>query len=331
MPELRKDPVLGRWVVIATERARRPSDFKGPGDNRQREAESCPFCRGNEDATPPEVLRIPAGAADWQIRVVPNRFPALSAEGEPSRRGVGIYDLIEGFGVHEVIVETPDHGPGLAELGPSGLVSVVDCWRVRALGLAEDPRLRYVLVFKNHGAVAGASLAHSHSQLIATPVVPVLVREELKGAEQYFTFRRRCIYCDILKQELADNTRVVCTNAHFVALCPFAPRFPFEVWVIPRGHFGSYDALSPELTMSLAELLSRLLGSIKRLLSDPPYNLVIHSAPTVESALAHYHFHIEIMPKLSKIAGFEVGSGFYINPMAPESAASHLRRALACT
>ncbi|HSG29036.1 MAG TPA: DUF4931 domain-containing protein, partial [Candidatus Krumholzibacterium sp.] len=178
MPQLRKDPVLGRWVVLSTERGRRPSDFGPKPDPAEEEGRLCPFCPGNEKMTPPEILRLPTDGP-WSVRVVPNRFPALSASGEPDRRGIGIYDQMNGIGAHEVIIETPDHRADLADLGTTGIAGVIQAVRRRVLDLAADDRIRYVLVFKNHGQSAGASLSHSHCQLIATPVVPVLVKEEL--------------------------------------------------------------------------------------------------------------------------------------------------------
>ncbi len=327
MPELRKDPVLGRWVIISTERAKRPSDYALPAAGKTEAAtveRACPFCPGNEGQTPPEVLRRETGGS-WQVRVVPNRFPALVREGELDRRGIGIYDRMNGIGAHEVIIETPDHSLDLADLDPDAIAGVLHAFRDRAVHLTKDRRIRYALVFKNHGSSAGASLSHSHSQLIATPVIPVLIKEELAGARRYFDFRGRCIYCDMVKQELKDRDRLVYETERFVAFAPFAPRFPFETWIVCREHFSSYEDLTPERIPDLALTLKQVLARINRVLARPDYNFVIHTGPTQTPHIKHYHFHIEVMPKLSKIAGFEVGTGFYINPVPPENAARSLR------
>lgn len=338
-PELRKDPVMGRWVIISTERAKRPSDFAAKARADRRPEGTCPFCPGNEHLTPPEITRRPGPAGDsgsWSVRAVPNKFPALTPEGALERRGVGIYDKMSGIGAHEVVIETPDHSLQLADLKPDAVETVLAVFRERAVTLAQDHNTRYVLVFKNHGPSAGASLSHSHSQIIATPVVPVLVEAELDGAARYFGFRSRCIYCDMVKQELGEPGRVIYENDSFVTFAPFAPRFPFETWLVSRDHFSSFSSLTPSRTHDLALALTDILGRMNRCLSSPDYNFLVHTAPTTSGAgcahevgapheLEHYHFHLELMPKLTQIAGFEVGSGFYINPLAPESAAEYLR------
>lgn len=325
MPELRKDPVLGRWVIISTERARRPSDFATTRESEPSDPGRCPFCPGNEHQTPPEIARRERDG-NWTIRVVPNKFPAL-VPGAPERRGKGIYDRMNGVGAHEVIIESPDHAAELADLEIDRIADLMGVFRERATDLARDPNIRYVLVFKNHGRSAGASLAHSHCQLIATPVVPVLVRNEIEGAGRYFEFRGRCIYCDIVKQELEEQTRVIAENGRFVSFEPFAPRFPFETWIVAREHRCGWDALDQEHQADLAELLRDALGRINRALARPDYNFLVHVAPTSGSGNERHHFHLELMPKLTQIAGFEVGSGFYINPVPPEDAARFLREA----
>lgn len=325
MPELRKDPVLGRWVIISTERAKRPSDFAPPPEPAGG-GKTCPFCPGNEEMTPPERLRFEREGR-WQVRVVPNRFPALVTEGEPGRQGAGIYDRMNGIGAHEVIIETPDHASRLSDLEPPDIELVLRAIRDRALDLTRDPRIRYIMAFKNEGAGAGASLAHSHCQLIATPIVPVLVKEELAGAQRYFKFRGRCVYCDMVRQELEETERLVVTGEQFVAFTPYAPRFPFETWLVAREHFATWDGLDDNRVADLARVLKDLLGRLARAVGRPDYNFVLHPAPGGTAETGPYHFHIELLPKLSKVAGFEVGTGFYINPVAPEDAARYLREA----
>src|SRR5512139_1582859 len=240
MPELRRDPIVGRWVIIATERARRPSDLARCPPAPQPSV--CPFCAGHEEKTPPEVYQsgrspyAPPNSPGWRIRVVPNRFPALKIEGDLDRQAEGIFDRMNGIGAHEVIIETPDHGKALATMSEMEIERVLWAYRERIVDLKRDTRFRYILVFKNHGASAGASLEHPHSQLIALPIVPDFVREEIDGARRHFALKERCVFCDIIRQELASGRRVIHENADVVALAPYAPRFPFETWLLPRGH-----------------------------------------------------------------------------------------------
>lgn len=324
MPELRKDPVIGRWVIIATERARRPSDFtpettspKGPVD--------CVFCPGSEAKTPPEVMAYRPQGGAWTLRVVPNKFPALRIEGELVRSGEGIYDRLEGVGAHEVIIETPDHQASLATLPEAAVADIFFAYRDRLVDLKKDPRFEYILIFKNHGAAAGASLEHPHSQLIATPILPRMVIEELDGAAQYFRYKERCVWCDIVRQERRDGHRIILDEDGFLALAPFAPRFPFETWILPTAHQSAYEEIQPNEVDALARLVRSLMGRVNRVLRDPPYNYLIHSAPLREGALEHFHWHLELMPKLTRVAGFEWGTGFFINPTPPEDAARFLR------
>lgn len=321
--------MVGRWIIIARERAVRPSDFLKTKEEIK-EGKVCPFCPGNEDLTPPEIYALrPNGSKPnqpgWQVRVVPNRFPALIIESPLQRQGEGIYDRMSGTGAHEVIIETPNHNHRLADLNENEIADVLRTFRERTLDLTKDSRFKYIIVFKNHGASAGASLSHSHSQLIAMPVVPKQVKEELDGSQRYYDFRQRCIFCDIIKQELEDAKRLVSQNEKFVAIAPFAPRFPFEVWIIAQRHFASFNKISESELLELAKLLKLVLVKMNRALSNPDYNFLIHIAPTDNPEPEYYHFHIELMPKLTRIAGFEVGSGFYINPTPPEESAKYLR------
>jgi UDPglucose--hexose-1-phosphate uridylyltransferase len=332
MPELRKDPIVGRWVIIATERVRRPSDF--PRAASVSRPGPCPLCAGHEGETPPEVLayRDSPGERDapgWRVRVVPNKFPALRIEGDLERRGAGVYDLMNGIGAHEVIVESPDHERGLGRLPPAAVEEVLRAYRQRIIDLGGDERFRSVLVFKNHGAEAGASLAHPHSQLIATPVVPVTVFDELQGARVHHDYRERCLFCDIVRQETEERTRLVVETERVVAFAPFAARLPFETWLLPRRHAAAFEHAADEDLRDLAVALAGVLGRLDRALGDPPYNLVLHSAPFGFGESPSYHWHVEIVPKLVGVAGFELGSGFHINPVPPEDAARLLRDAAA--
>jgi UDPglucose--hexose-1-phosphate uridylyltransferase len=328
MPELRRDPIVGRWVIIATERAKRPHDFQV---ERVRPQEGfCPLCWGNEDRTPPEILAYrPSGSArdtpGWTVRVVPNKFPALMIEGSLGREGEGLYDKMNGVGAHEVIIETPDHKRSLAEMTDHEIENVLWAYRDRILDLKKDSRFRYVMIFKNHGAAAGASLDHPHSQLIALPIVPKNVLEEMKGALEYYNYKERCVYCDIVRQERNDGRRVVHENSDFVVLEPYAPKFPFETWVLPKAHDSAFEDCQKNEYANLANALRVTFYKLDRALDNPPYNFILHTSPFQEMVNPHYHWHIEIMPTLTRVAGFEWGSGFYINPTLPEDAAKFLR------
>lgn len=330
MPELRKDPITGRWVIIATDRSRRPQDFSREPVQRA-SGRFCPFCPGNESKTPPEILAYrPSGAANesgWTLRVVPNKFPALRVEGEMRREGEGLYDKMSGVGAHEVIVETPDHAATFGDLPDKAIENVFWAFRDRVLDLKRDSRFRYILLFKNHGEPAGATLEHTHSQLIALPVVPKRVQEEIDGARRYFDFKERCVYCDIERQESSSGARVVLETDHFLVVCPYAPRFPFETWIIPRRHRSHFENSDATELQNLAWATRQLVRKIDKVLERPAYNCVIHSAPVQEGPMIHYHWHMEMIPKLTKVAGFEWGTGFYINPTPPEEAAKFLRDA----
>ena len=331
MPELRKDPITGRWVIIATERAKRPSDFVR--DKVQiRGSGFCPFCYGNESKTPPEIIAYRndgsgRNSPGWTLRVVANKFPALGIEGSLNRQGEGLYDKMSGIGAHEVIIETPDHQKTLAMLSPRQIEDVLWAYRDRILDLKKDRRFQYIMIFKNHGEAAGASLEHTHSQLIALPVVPKRVREETQGAREYFNFRERCIFCDIIRQELESGIRVIADTPAFIAVAPFAPRFPFEIWIMPRVHQSAFEDSQKQEFEQLAVVLKDMLMRLDKVLDCPAYNYIIHTSPIPESPNDHYHWHLEIMPKLTKVAGFEWGTGFHINPTPPEESAKFLREA----
>jgi UDPglucose--hexose-1-phosphate uridylyltransferase len=334
MPELRKDAVTGRWVIISTERRKRPSDFR-----LERPAvigeQYCPFCTGREQMTPPEVLAFrhngssPNGPG-WDLRVVPNKFPALQVEGTLDRQGEGLFDRMNGIGAHEVIIENSDHAKPLAAMSEAEIERVLWAFRERIADLKRDIRFRYILVFKNHGAAAGATLEHSHSQLIALPIIPDFVREEIDGAKQHFAAKERCVFCDIIRQEVTAGQRVIHENPDVVAIAPYAPRFPFETWMLPRTHYARFEETPRQVYESLARMLKTVLLRMNKALESPDYNLIIHNSPFSEQQ-AHdfYHWHLELMPKLTRTAGFEWGTGFYINPTSPEEAAQVLRNAKA--
>jgi UDPglucose--hexose-1-phosphate uridylyltransferase len=331
MSELRKDPVTGRWVIISTERRKRPTDFRLESVTVAHD-DSCPFCEGHEHMTPSELLahRRHGGGPNspgWDLRVVPNQYPVLRVEGTLDRQGEGLFDKMNGIGAHEVIIETPRHEETLASMGDAAVEQVLWAFRERVQDLKQDRRFRYIIIFKNHGAAAGASLEHPHSQLIALPIVPREVRDEVDGAKLHYTAKERCVFCDIVRQESHDSRRLIAENADMIAVAPYAPRFPFETWILPKRHQALYEDAARHEYASLARLLGDVLRRMNRALRFPPYNLLIHSAPLAEPAADFYHWHVEIIPTLTKVAGFEWATGFYLNPTAPEEAAQVLRDA----
>jgi UDPglucose--hexose-1-phosphate uridylyltransferase len=279
--------------------------------------------------TPPELLASRNGTdpngPGWRWRVVPNQFPVLRVEGTLDRQGEGLFDKMNGIGAHEVIIETPRHQETLATMDEGAVEEVLWACRERVCDLKRDGRFRYMIVFKNHGPAAGSSLDHSHTQLIALPIVPREVRDEVDGARSHYQAKERCVFCDILRQESGDRRRLIAENADMVALAPYAPRFPFETWIMPRRHQSLFEDAPRHEYASLARLLRDILQRMNKALQLPPYNLLIHSAPVRESAGEYYHWHVEIIPKLTKIAGFEWATGFYVNPTSPEEAADVLR------
>jgi UDPglucose--hexose-1-phosphate uridylyltransferase len=331
MPELRKDPVTGRWVIISTERRKRPTDFRLESVQISPDS-SCPFCEGHEHMTPRELLahrRNGSGAntPGWDLRVVPNQFPVLRVEGTLDRQAEGLFDKMNGIGAHEVIIESPRHEDTLATMTEAAVEQVLWAFRARVQDLKQDRRFRYIIVFKNHGAPAGAALDHTHSQLIALPIVPREVRDEVEGAKAHFAQKERCVFCDILHQETSDGRRLIAETADIVAVAPYAPRFPFETWILPRRHQSLFEDAQRQEYAGLAHVLGDVLRRMNRALRYPPYNLLIHSAPLSEPAGEFYHWHVEIIPKLTKVAGFEWATGFYLNPTSPEEAAQVLRDA----
>lgn len=339
MPELRKDPVIGRWVIISTERSRRPTDFKPHTVSEEKyEEPACPFCVGNEKETPPEIFAIrdpgtKANEPGWHVRVTSSIAPALKIEGKLERRGKGVYDVLNGIGAHEIVIETPEHIHNTADLSEGQIANVITTYIERIADLSKDPRFKYVLLFKNYGLAAGASkIRHARSQLIALPVNPIRLKDELVGARQYFEFKERCIFCDIIKQELETGKRIVADINGFLAIAPFASRFPFEMWLLSKEHSADFSRLTKDKRANLAKIFKVVLQRLRKALADPPYNIILHTAPfripkagywrTIDD---DFHWHIEIMPRLSRVAGFEWGSGFYINSTPPEDAAKYLR------
>ena len=330
---------MGYWTIMATERGWRPMEYRAKKITRER---PCPFCENHEPETTTEVyaIRKPGTAPNgpgWQVRGIVSKLPILAdGPGGTESHGQGIYDWREGVGRHEIIIETPQHQQDLDELSLPAIENVVSAYVQRFAELEKDERFAYALLFKNHGVISGSAtdvIRHSRSQLIALPITPKRAKEELAGAKSYFERRERCVFCDVLKQESAEGLRVVSQNASFFAFCPFASRSPFETWILPKKHSADFTKLDVAAIPDLATVLKSCLCKLHVLLDDPPYNIVLHTAPYRHHKKGVYwktveedtHWYLQIMPRLTMNAGFEWGTGIHINPTPPEEAALLLR------
>lgn len=336
MSELRHDPIQKRWVIVASDRGKRPLEFKDTQTYKQ--ISFCPFCKGGDEKVPNTISQINDSQGNWRVKVVPNKFPALKVEGELEHKAEGIFDIISGIGAHEVIIETPNHYEQLPDMSIEDFQKVLIMYRNRLIDLQRDKRLKYILIFKNYGTGAGASLEHPHSQIIATPITPRTVAGELMSAKEHYMLKERCIFCDIINQELKENKRIVYQDSKFVVLTPFASRFPFEMMIapMPKRHCHDFAMNTDEDLYHLAIVFKEVLGKLKKGLNDPAYNFLIHTSPNLNANARgnfywntiekDFHWHIEIIPRLTKNAGFEWGTGFYINPTPPEEAAAYLKQ-----
>ncbi len=343
MPELRRDPVIGRWVIISTERSKRPDQFASALVEKEELApgERCPFCEGNEDMTLPEIYAIrrpgePPNGPGWESRVIPSISPLLQIEGNLDRHGHGMYDLMNARGAHEIVVEAPRHIEE-AELSREQVGRSVNVILDRIQDLEKDRDIKYVLVFKNYGKAAGGGhIRHARTQIIGTPVNLKRIKEELEGTKAYFDYKDRCVFCDMIKQELQAGKRVVAESKYFVALAAFASRFPFETWILPKEHSCDFYKVDRKKIPDFTELTMTVIAKMRKVIGNFPFNFILHTAPfrrdsgkrgyweTIES---DYHWHFEILPMLTRVAGFEWGSGFYINPLPPEDACKAVRDA----
>jgi UDPglucose--hexose-1-phosphate uridylyltransferase len=329
MSVIRQDPTTKEWVIISTERAKRPDEFKQ--DHSQTSLSphqtACPFCPGNETLTPPEILRLPFSEnGNWAVRVVPNKFSALWGTGEATRREEGLlFREMDGVGSHEVIIETPQHNRRIARMADEEVGHILRACQSRYRALAKDTRIKSIIIFKNHGERAGTSLEHPHTQLVATPVAPMLIRRKYEVAVAHYDDTGRCLYCDLVGAELEAKIRVLFKTDGFVVFNPYASRLPFETWIAPHRMQSSFDQVSPNDLSELACVLRRTLHGLDRALNNPHFNFVIHSAPVGDHQRDYYLWHIQILPRLTPIAGFELGSGIFINTMLPEESADFLR------
>ncbi|KAL9263189.1 ADP-glucose phosphorylase-like protein [Drosera capensis] len=329
-PQLRKDEINNRWVIFSPSRSKRPSDHNNNNNQTQTPSSStttCPFCAGNEDQTAPEIFRVgPIGSgSDWTIRVIENLYPAVNKE----TRVVGCEEKGEGecdgLGFHDVVIEVPRHGVGLKDLEGREIGEVVLAYKRRIRDVEKVGSVKYVQVFKNHGASAGASLSHSHSQMISLPIVPTNAVVHLKSMKEYFDRNKNCILCEPPSKEL-----VVDESAHFISIVPFAASFAFEIWIIPKDHSSHFHLIDEEKAVDLGSILKLMLQKMSKQLNDPPYNFMIHTAPLqlLESEQPCSHWYLQLVPQLAVFGGFEVGSGCYINSVFPEDAAKALREVI---
>ena len=329
MPELRQNFFTKEWVVIATERAKRPEEMTVRRATKVVApfVETCPFCPGNEAKTPPEILR--AGGTNgkgWQNRVVPNKFSALNRDVEPNRIVHRSRRVINGFGVHDVIVETPDHSQVMALMTDEQVGNILRVYKTRFATLSADPRIAQITIFKNHGADAGTSLEHPHSQLIATPVISLQVRQRFQEALRYYDDFGGCIFCEVLQEELAEQERIVLATEHFVALELFASPAPFSTHIYPRRHMASFGDISEAELEDLGYVLRAILAKLYHGLANPDFNYTIRTAPAECVGVKYFHWYVSVIPRLTRVAGFELGSGMFINSVLPEAAAEFLRK-----
>jgi UDPglucose--hexose-1-phosphate uridylyltransferase len=331
MPELRQEPITGKWTVIATERAKRPENFTQTEKEETSSNTACPFCYGNEQLTPPEVMayRPPDTQPDtpgWKVRVVPNKFPAFVLEEDLYSDKRGMYNYMSGAGAHEVIINSPDHNRNLESLSNKEIVNVISAYKDRYLSLKKNKKIKYILIIVNHGKKAGASLEHPHAQLFGSPLIPINVSEELNGSSNYYKNNGRCVYCDIIREELSAKIRVIMDTKHFLVFCPSASRSPFETWIVPKKHNSHFEDISPQEINNLASVIRLTFAKLYSGLNDPAYNYYIHTSPCQSPPRADYHWHLEIFPKLTIQAGFEMGSGIMINIARPEDTAAFLKK-----
>jgi UDPglucose--hexose-1-phosphate uridylyltransferase len=315
-------------VLIAPERAKRPTELEEPAHLAHHE--TCPFCEGREDETTPEVLaaRAPGTQRDgrgWRLRVVANRYPAVRAEASGVATADELFITEPGVGMHEVVIECPQHEASLAALPPEQVRLVFAAYRDRLEALRHDERIAYAQVFKNHGVAAGASVEHTHSQILALPRVPHGIRQELDAASAYHQLNGHCIFCDLLSRERVAGARLVSETEHVIAFAAFAGRFPYETWILPKRHAGHYDRLTGAELMEAADTIRTILRQLGGLVEDAAYNYVLHTLPLRAAESPSYHWHIEILPRLTGVAGFEFATGCFANPVPPEEAAAQLR------
>ncbi len=330
MPELRKDPIHGRWVIISTERGRRPSDFTP--EDRKPSGGFCPLCEGNEDKTPPEIVAFrnngtPPNTPGWSLRVVPNKFAAFTPENFEETSD-GLFKSRKAYGAHEVVIHGPDHNLNLATYPVAQTVEVLKAYKMRYNFHKSQPYGKYIQIIINHGKEAGASLEHSHSQIFAMPLIPQLPKSQLEGAADYYARTGRCVYCDMIESEIDNGTRFIDRTENFIVFVPYAAKLPFETWILPVHHRPRFEAITDSERDELADVFRQTLRRFYNGLSNPPLNMYLHTSPPGYEGVESYHWHMTIIPKLTIAAGFELGTNMWINVTIPEQAAEFLRNVM---
>ena len=326
MAELRREPVTRMWVVVTNDHPKGPSDylpFKPPYQPQETKG-GCPFCPGNEGTTPKETFSLSREGGGWSVRVIPNKFPFFHIEGEFDRRPEGMYDVMDAIGAHEIVVEAPEHKQSYAFMETPQIEKILFAYRERLMDLEKDRRFQQFLILKNYPGVFNR---HPHSHILAMPVIPRRIDEEVWGTLDYYQRKERCIFCDIIKEEILMKKRVVLETVHFLVFSPFASRYPFETWIVPKKHSPDFHHIDEEEMEDLSVAIQSLSIRFYKLLSDPPYSLAFHTSP-IQSRFhrSEYHWHIETRLRIGLREGFEWGTGFFVNPTPPEDAAAYLRK-----
>ena len=328
MSEIRQNIATKDWVIIATERAKRPRDFLKKKKKKAKLPEydrECPFCPGNEHRAPVETFSIREGGK-WKVRSIPNKFPAVSDTGKLLSRGKGIIRRTSGIGMHDVIIETPLHNMTTALLDNEQVLDIIAAYRARYLEVMKDPRIELVMFFKNHGERAGTSIIHPHSQMVAIPVVPAYIRYRIEEAMRYYDDHRECVFCRMLREELKTGERVILDTRYFTVFMPYAALSPFHTWILPKRHMSLFTEISEEEMLDFASVLKTVLKKIYYGLEDADYNYVIRSMPGAAGSNRYFHWYFSIIPRVTRSAGFELGSGMFINTALPEESAKFLRK-----
>jgi len=331
MSFIRQDIATKNWTIFAVERSKRPDDFK---DKRKRKVlknfdRDCPFCKGNEQMTPEDIMVLRDKSGDWTVRVVPNKFPILEndeiKECDNYLRNAGPYLEVDGKGNHEVIIESPEHNLNLCNMGLKHVEDIIGVYKTRFMGLSRRESCQNVVIFRNQGFRAGTSLVHPHSQLVAIPFMPAFMRDKFYEAKKYFDGSGECVYCKIIEHEKKTGERVIYENEEFIAIAPYASVVPYNILILPKEHQACFAQIKQKSVENLASILVITLKKLYNLLDNPDYNYIIDSAPLKQTGNRYYHWHLEILPRLVTKAGFEIGSGINVNTILPEECAKLLR------
>ena len=333
MSIIRKNPITHDWVIFAPNRASRPQELKTKDEDRieilqKRPAykSDCPFCKGNEGTSNMELWRLPEGS-DWQVRIIENKYSSVDRYIDPKKTSNGLRQEMQGFGIHDVIIDNPRHNTTLALMKPEEILTIIQAWRRRFKEIRDNPKVKHVVVFKNQGLKAGGSLEHPHSQIYGLPVTPFETQVRLREMERYYDINDRCLLCDLTRDELEQDQRIIASNRDFAALVPYADLSPYHFWIIPLEHGPSFSLLEDPQALSLAHLIQDVFLKVYKVLRNPDFNLVIQSLAHYDREKEYFHWYISVIPQLKHKGGLEYAGGLYVNPVLPETAAKELREA----